>query len=57
MNALKIIGIILFIVIGIFLIVERIDSGKSEVHQWAQERGLEVKSINTHMTQFDINPD
>jgi len=52
MNLLKVIGVVLLLFIGILLIVERIDSEKSEVNQWATEHNMSIQNIETHMTIF-----
>jgi hypothetical protein len=44
MNLLKILGIILLLIVGILLIVERVDEGKSDVHKWATEHNMQVKN-------------
>ncbi len=47
---LKVLGIVALLFIGFLLIVERIDSKKSEVNQWVNQHGMQINSIETHMT-------
>lgn len=47
-----ILGIIVLIICVAVIVGYSIESGKEEVHQWAKERGVQVKSIEVHLTQF-----
>lgn len=49
---MKILGIIVLIILIVVIIGYSVDSGKKEVYQWAKEKGVEVKSIEVHMTQI-----
>ena len=52
MKVTKIIAIILIVMLALFIINEKIDSEKNDVRKWALKNNMEIKFINTHITQF-----
>ena len=47
------VGIILLVAIVGVITNYSIDSNKEDIKEWAIEKGLEIKNIEVHFTQFD----